>query len=165
MAANRSVFLLSLVVLSMAPIAIADILPGDIKVKAKASVAKISVQGSIFCLSGNVSTSIKGATARISCNSTVGFRKLTAFTRVTPVTDIQGFYMITFPASLLPDGGRSLVRCKAFLNSSPLPSCNVKTNINGGILGAPLRLVRRLAPTNLLVSVKPFFFGNTTVHV
>nr|KJB61381.1 hypothetical protein B456_009G355800 [Gossypium raimondii] len=64
----------------------------------------------------------------------------------------KGYFFTTISALNLKD-------CEAFLEKSPLESCNVPKDVNKGISGAPFSGYRVLNQKHTkLYSLRPFFF-------
>ncbi|CAI8603747.1 unnamed protein product [Vicia faba] len=117
----------------------------------------IGVQGTILCKSGSNYYPIQGAVARVKCEcvNELGYETgpITVFSHVT---DGKGYYFTTLS---LPGLGSKLKinECKAYLESSPLETCKVPTDVNHGISGASLSSYRLLDNNFKLYSVAPFF--------
>ncbi|XVF32817.1 hypothetical protein REPUB_Repub17cG0115300 [Reevesia pubescens] len=125
-------------------------------------VLPIGVQGLVLCKSGPKYYPIQGALARITCLAVDenGYEK--SFSVCSGETDTKGnFFAPLSPLGLDDDLLKSskLTECKAFLESSPLLTCNVPVDVNKGISGAPLSDFRVLEQKRMkLYSVGPFFF-------
>ncbi|KAK5833842.1 hypothetical protein PVK06_017705 [Gossypium arboreum] len=74
------------------------------------------------------------ASAKVKCVAVdeVGLEKTVPICSV--VTDAKGYFFTTVSALNLKD-------CKAFLEKSPLGSCNVQTDVNKGISGVPFQAI------------------------
>lgn len=73
--------------------------------------------------------------------------------------DAKGYFFATLSPSELEEGWK-LKECKAFLEKSPLNDCNVPTDVNKGINGAPLAYSKsRLLKNMKLYSVGPFVYS------
>ncbi|KAJ8899098.1 hypothetical protein K2173_010251 [Erythroxylum novogranatense] len=122
----------------------------------------IGIEGLVLCKSGSDYVPIQGAVARIAC-STVdqnGY-EATPFSCLTDETDAKGYFFRTLSLSGLDDK-LQLTDCKAFLERSPLDTCNLPTDVNKGISGALLSTYRVLAEKKIkLFSVGPFFYTST----
>ena len=96
-----------------------------------------------------------GALAKLTCKAVdeVGVEK-TLFI-CSGATDAKGYFFAT--VSHLDKV--KLRECKAYLQSSPLKTCNVPTNVNKAIDGALLSAFRVLKEKRVkLYSVRPFFY-------
>ncbi|ERN20488.1 hypothetical protein AMTRI_Chr01g134410 [Amborella trichopoda] len=99
----------------------------------------IAVEGVIYCKSCNYSandtllgaTPLQGATARLECNSSK--QVVTAEGK----TDKNGYFFIEAPRNKVTN--YAFHKCKVFLASSPLATCQKATDLHGGITGSPLR--------------------------
>ncbi|XP_022770871.1 proline-rich protein 1-like [Durio zibethinus] len=115
----------------------------------------IGVQGLILCKSGSTYYPIQGALAKITCKAVdeVGVEK--TLSTCSGATDAKGYFFTT--VSHLDK--LKLRECKAYLQSSPLETCNVPTNVNKAIDGAPLSSFRVLNEKRMkLYPVGPFFY-------
>ncbi|XWS76599.1 hypothetical protein CRYUN_Cryun01aG0190500 [Craigia yunnanensis] len=126
----------------------------------KPEVLPIGVQGLVLCKSGPKYYPIQGALARITCLSVDenGYEK--PHSVCSGETDAKGYFFA--PLGLdVDDQLTKLTDCKAFLESSPLETCNVPVDVNKGISGAPLSDFRVLEQKRMkLYSVGPFFFSS-----
>ena len=103
-----------------------------------------------------------GAVIRVACTAVdqYGYRKV-PFSCLTEATNAKGYYFKTLPAFGLDDHLK-ITECKAYLESSPLKTCNVPTNMNDGIGGAPLSAYRILHDKKMkLYSMRTFFYTST----
>lgn len=101
-----------------------------------------------------------GAVARIRCLKVnkEGY-EVGSYSFLSGASDMKGYFFATLYPSEVEDGCK-LKECKAFLESSPLETCDVPTDYNYGISGYPLEFYRGLsAKKMMLYSVKPFFFN------
>ena len=100
-----------------------------------------------------------GALAKVTCQivDEIGLEKTLPVCSVP--TDAKGYFFATVSSLSLLDKSLKLKDCKAFLESSPLETCNVPTDVNKGITGSPFSSYRVLTekPTKLYF-VGPFFF-------
>ncbi|KAJ6401027.1 hypothetical protein OIU84_016443 [Salix udensis] len=122
----------------------------------------IGVEGLVLCKQGYKYTPVEGAVIRVACTAVDqhGYRKV-PFSCLTEATDAKGYYFKTLPASGLDDHLK-ITECKAYLESSPLKTCNVPTNMNDGISGAPLSAYRVLHDKKMkLYSMRTFFYTST----
>ncbi|KAJ8749673.1 hypothetical protein K2173_026322 [Erythroxylum novogranatense] len=95
------------------------------------------------------------AVAKITC-SAVGQNGYEA-TSFSCLTDAKGYFFKTLPD--LDDDKLKLTDCKAFLESSPLETCKLPTDVNKGITGAIFSNYRILNDKKIkLFSVGPFFY-------
>ena len=103
---------------------------------------------------------IAGALARVTCQAVdkIGLVKPMPICMVP--TDEKGYFFATLPSlSDLVDQHLNLKDCKAFLEGSPLETCNVPTDVNKGISGAPFTRYGILKEKyTKLYSVGPFFY-------
>ena len=100
-----------------------------------------------------------GAVARITCLKIDkdGY-EVGSYSFLSGATDEKGYFFATLYPSEVEDGCK-LKQCKAFLETSPLETCDVPTDDNDGISGHPLDFYRGLsAKKMMLYSVKPFFY-------
>ncbi|KAJ6680130.1 hypothetical protein OIU79_019777 [Salix purpurea] len=119
----------------------------------------IGVEGLVLCKQGSNYTPVEGAVIRVACTAVDqhGYRKV-PFSCLTGATDAKGYYFKTLPSSGLDDHLK-ITECKAYLESSPLKTCNVPTNMNDGISGAPLSAYRILHDKKMkLYSMRTFFY-------
>ncbi|KAG5231717.1 proline-rich protein [Salix suchowensis] len=122
----------------------------------------IGVEGLVLCKQGSNYTPLEGAVIRVACTAMDqhGYRKV-HFSCLTGATDAKGYYFKTLPSSGLDDHLK-ITECKAYLESSPLKTCNVPTNMNDGISGAPLSAYRILHDKKMkLYSMRTFFYTST----
>ncbi|EOX95160.1 Pollen Ole e 1 allergen and extensin family protein [Theobroma cacao] len=115
------------------------------------------VQGLVLCKSGSKYYPIQGALAKITCKAVDkgGLEKILSI--CSGATDAKGYFFATLSHSDLVDKLK-VKDCKAYLESSPLKTCNIPTNDNKGIDGAPLSNFRVLNKKMNLYSVGPFFY-------
>ncbi|XP_011041951.1 PREDICTED: proline-rich protein 3-like [Populus euphratica] len=117
----------------------------------------IGIEGFVLCKQGSNYTPIEGAVIRIACTAVdhYGYKKV-PFSCLTEATNAKGYYFKTLPAL-------KLTECKAYLESSPLKTCNVPTDMNYGITGAPLSAYHILHDKKIkLYSMRTFFYTSTT---
>ncbi|KAL7226872.1 hypothetical protein ACSBR1_021860 [Camellia fascicularis] len=117
------------------------------------------IQGLIYCKSGPKLVPIEGALARITCIAVDknGYESA-PFSTLSHPTDPKGYFFATLSPYMLEEAWK-ITECKAFLESSPLETCNVPTDVNKGINGAPLSSYHFLSDKNLkLYSVGPFSY-------
>ncbi|KAK8654358.1 hypothetical protein V6N13_128327 [Hibiscus sabdariffa] len=125
-------------------------------------VLPIGVEGLVLCKSGPKYYPIQGALARITCLAVDenGYEKTHSV--CSGETDAKGYFFARLSPSGPDNAGDKLSKlrdCKAFLESSPLETCNVPVDVNKGISGAPLSDFRVLDHMGMeLFSVGPFFF-------
>ncbi|KAG4917283.1 hypothetical protein JHK85_003074 [Glycine max] len=114
----------------------------------------IGVQGVVLCKSGSNYSPIQGAVARVTCGCEDEQGYETGPTSVlSHVTDSKGYFLAT-----LSFGSKlKITECKAYLETSPLETCKVPTDVNYGISGARLSSYRLLQNNIKLYSVGPFF--------
>ncbi|KAJ7973003.1 Pollen Ole e 1 allergen/extensin [Quillaja saponaria] len=123
------------------------------------STSIISIQGLVLCKSPSKYFPLQGALARITCQAVDenGYEKV-PFSIVSHITDSKGYFFATISVSELEEKWK-LTECKAFLESSPLDTCQVPTDVNKGITGALLSSYHLLNNDNIkLYSVGPFFY-------
>ncbi|XVE77575.1 hypothetical protein DITRI_Ditri13aG0074500 [Diplodiscus trichospermus] len=134
---------------------------------AKFEVLPIGVEGIVLCKSGQGYYPIQGALARITCLAVDenGYEK--PHSVCSGETDAKGYFFATLsPVGLDDDQFTKLTECKAFLESSPIESCNVPVDVNKGISGAYLFDFRVLSQKGIkLYSVGPFFFTSAPSSV
>ncbi|GFZ13753.1 hypothetical protein Acr_23g0021380 [Actinidia rufa] len=129
------------------------------KTLAKLLPCTTDIQGLIYCKSGPKLIPLEGALARITClaKDKNGYESA-PFSVLSHPTDAKGYFLATLSPSELEDAWK-LTECKAFLEKSPLESCNVPTDMNNGIGGASLSPYRLLEDKNMkLSSVGPFVY-------
>ncbi|KAE8697926.1 Pollen Ole e 1 allergen and extensin family protein [Hibiscus syriacus] len=101
----------------------------------------IGIQGIVYCRSGKKLAPLQGAVARITCE------------------DEKGYFFATISPYELEDHNRRLRNCRAVLELSPSEACDVPTDVNKAISGAPIGTFSRLHDKNIkLFTVGPFFF-------
>ncbi|XP_022728386.1 proline-rich protein 1-like [Durio zibethinus] len=126
----------------------------------KPEVLPVGVEGLVLCKSGPKYYPIQGALARITCLAVDdnGYEK--PHSVCSGETDAKGYFFATLsPLGLDNDQFTKFTECKAFLESSPLETCNVPVDVNKGISGATLSDFRVLSQKRMkLYSVGPFFF-------
>lgn len=98
-----------------------------------------------------------GAVARVTCGCEDEQGYETGPTSVlSHVTDSKGYFFATLSLGEL--GSKlKITECKAYLESSPLETCKVPTDVNYGISGARLSSYRLLENKMKLYTVGPFF--------
>ncbi|KAJ9696566.1 hypothetical protein PVL29_008670 [Vitis rotundifolia] len=119
----------------------------------------MGVQGLIYCKSGPKPMPLPGAVARITCLKVNkdGY-EMGSYSFLSGASDEKGYFFATLYPSEVEDDCKLKV-CKAFLETSPLETCDVPTDDNNGISGYPLDFYRSLsAKKMMLYSVKPFFY-------
>ncbi|GMN52386.1 hypothetical protein TIFTF001_021534 [Ficus carica] len=92
------------------------------------NVTFIGIQGIILCeLGPNEYLPLEGAKARITCPSSHqnGNNEAESSSIPSPRTDEHGFFLVTLSVSKLTDKSINIQECRAFLEYSPLESCNV----------------------------------------
>ena len=99
-----------------------------------------------------------GAVARITCLSVDqnGYESA-PFSVLSCPSDAKGFFFATVSSSAIKEEAWKLKKCKAFLETSPLESCKVATDINKGKSGALLASYKLLKNMKLY-SVPPFVY-------
>ncbi|XP_039039707.1 proline-rich protein 3-like [Hibiscus syriacus] len=129
--------------------------------KPKPEVLPIVVEGLVLCKSGPKYYPIRGALTRITCLTVDENGYAKSHSVCSGETDEKGYFLAILSPSGLDDVDLSseLRDCKAFLESSPLETCNIPVDVNKGISGAPLSGFRVLHHLGMkLFSVGPFFF-------
>ncbi|CAK7348349.1 unnamed protein product [Dovyalis caffra] len=119
----------------------------------------IGIEGLVLCKSGSTYVPIEGAVVRIACIAVDqnGY-ETTPFTCLTGATDANGYYYKILPAFGLGDDLK-VTECKAYLESSPLETCKIPTDVNYGMSGALLSPYRLLSSKNIkLYSMRTFFY-------
>ncbi|XP_030968001.1 non-classical arabinogalactan protein 31-like [Quercus lobata] len=120
----------------------------------------VAVQGVVYCKSCKYAGSdtllgaspIDGAVVKFQCNNT----KYPVIQ--TAKTDKNGYFFITAPKTITSFGAH---KCKVFIVSSPLASCNKPTDLHYGLQGASLRPEKPYMADKLpfiLYTVGPFAF-------
>lgn len=100
-----------------------------------------------------------GAVARITCLKVDkhGY-EMGSYSFLSGASDEKGYFFATLYPSEVEDDCY-LKECKAFLESSPVETCDVPTDDNNGISGHPLEIYRSLSSKKMMLySLKPFFF-------
>ncbi|KAK1257020.1 hypothetical protein QJS04_geneDACA025025 [Acorus gramineus] len=92
-----------------------------------------------------------GAVVRLQCDSS------RTPTTVYATTDKNGYFFAQAPTNVTSFGAN---RCRAYLVSSPLATCQKPTDLNWGLTGAPLRFERWLGGPLwfAIYTVGPFAF-------
>ncbi|KAF9590002.1 hypothetical protein IFM89_030152 [Coptis chinensis] len=120
----------------------------------------IAVQGVVYCKSCKYvkydtiwgATPLSGAVVKLQCNNS---KKPTI---VKAKTDKNGYFFLQARKEVTTY--RSSHKCRVFLVSSPLSSCNTPTNFNGGLTGAFLKYEKQQDPTHFsLFTVGPLAFA------
>ncbi|KAL4360699.1 hypothetical protein GQ457_04G028970 [Hibiscus cannabinus] len=120
----------------------------------------IGIQGIVYCRSGKKLAPLQGAVARITCEGVDEYGYETeSLSILSSATDEKGYFFATISPYELEDHNRRLRNCRAFLELSPSEACDVPTDVNKGISGAPIGTFSRLHDKNIkLFTVGPFFF-------
>ncbi|XVF79386.1 hypothetical protein PTKIN_Ptkin14bG0218100 [Pterospermum kingtungense] len=126
----------------------------------------IAVEGFVYCKTPSSHYPIPRALAKVTCVAVdeVGVEKIVPICSVP--TDAKGYFYAT--VSSLNDSNLKLKDCKAILESSPEPKCNVPTDVNKGITGFPISgdVYRVLNDKHTkLYSAQPFFYTSETKSV
>ncbi|KAK1572430.1 hypothetical protein Q3G72_032552 [Acer saccharum] len=123
----------------------------------------ISIEGLVLCKSGSKYYPIQGAVAKVTCLvDDIYGSKTTEFSISSKATDSKGYFLAELSSLKLSDNLK-LKQCKVFLDNSPLKDCNIPTDVNRGITGAPLNSYHILNEKKIkLYSVGPFFFTPVT---
>ncbi|XP_022717827.1 proline-rich protein 3-like [Durio zibethinus] len=133
----------------------------------KEKLWSIAVEGLVLCKSGSKHYPIQGALAKVTCQAVdeIGHEKTLPICSVP--TDAKGYFFATVSSLSVADKSLKLKDFKAFLERSPLETCNVPTNVNKGITGAPLSVSYRVLNEkhSKLYSVGPFFFTSEPISV
>ncbi|KAL6214912.1 hypothetical protein ACLB2K_014344 [Fragaria x ananassa] len=128
----------------------------------------MGIQGLVYCKSGPKVTPLEGSVARITCEAVdeYGFQAA-PITILSDATDERGYFLATLsPFEIQTKKKKKLTQCKAFLELSPLDSCNVLTDANNGISGALLTSYQLLHEKNMkLFTVGPFVFTSESKAV
>ncbi|KAJ6390451.1 hypothetical protein OIU77_024626 [Salix suchowensis] len=109
---------------------------------------------------GYDSIGIEGALVRIACMAVDqnGY-ETTPFSCLTGAADANGYYFKTLPAF----GDFRVAECKAYLESSPLETCKIPTDVNDGISGALLSSYHILSSKRIkLYSMRTLFYTSET---
>jgi len=98
-----------------------------------------------------------GAVTRITCGckDEHGY-EASSISVLSHVTDNKGYFYATVSLEEL-ESKLKVTECKAYLESSPLETCKVPTDVNYGISGAHLSSYRILENKVKLYTVGPFF--------
>ncbi|XP_073116573.1 non-classical arabinogalactan protein 31-like [Elaeis guineensis] len=103
----------------------------------------MAVEGVIYCRSCKLrnydrlldASPLPGAVAELRCNN--GSRREL---KLNGTTNADGYFLIQAPMRKVTTFGSH--KCKVFLMSSPLASCNRRGNLSGGVTGVYLRFER-----------------------
>ncbi|WCJ22258.1 proline-rich protein 1 [Euphorbia peplus] len=120
----------------------------------------IGVQGLIYCKSQSKFRPLQGAVARITCVSEDEYGYETSpFSILSEATDAKGYFLATLSPNEVQYNAK-IKECKAFPELSPsVNTCNVPSNVNGGIDGVLLSSFRFLRNKRMkLFTVGPFFY-------
>ncbi|PQQ14379.1 proline-rich protein 3 [Prunus yedoensis var. nudiflora] len=104
----------------------------------------LGIQGLVYCKSGPEVIPLEGSVARITCETVDEYGMESApITILSDATDAKGYFFATLSPYEIQNH-KKLTQCRAFLELSPLESCNVPTDLNNGITGAVLASYRLL---------------------
>ncbi|KAJ0259070.1 Pollen Ole e 1 allergen and extensin family protein [Hirschfeldia incana] len=122
---------------------------------------EIAIEGLIFCKSGKETYPIQGAKVNVVCPIVDSYGKLVAKATISSYpTDLKGyFYFITYGLS---HKVKNINGCKVKLESSPVSTCKIPTNVNKGVTGASLssNSSKFISRDNLdLYTLEPFYFS------
>ncbi|KAE8693729.1 Pollen Ole e 1 allergen and extensin family protein [Hibiscus syriacus] len=119
----------------------------------------IGIQGIVYCRTGSKLTPLQGAVARVTCEGVDEYGYETeSFSVLSCATDEKGYFIATISPNEVKDHNRRLRNCKAFIEFSPSEDCDVPTDVNKGVSGAPIGSFSRLHHKNIkLFTVGPFF--------
>ncbi|KAF5203188.1 Pollen ole e 1 allergen and extensin family protein [Thalictrum thalictroides] len=96
----------------------------------------IGVQGTVYCQTGAKLVPLEGAVTKVTCCTIKNNGYESApFTILSKPTDKKGYFIAKLPISELQSKSK-IYKCKTYLHSSSLKSCNVPTDINKGLSGA-----------------------------
>ncbi|KAJ8749566.1 hypothetical protein K2173_026215 [Erythroxylum novogranatense] len=100
-----------------------------------------------------------GAVVRIKCTCVDEYEyKTTPFSFLSGATDPEGYFLATLSPCEVEENCK-IKECRAFLELSPLGTCEVPTDVNKGISGALLSPYRFLDEKKMkLFTVGPFFY-------
>ncbi|KAM6558329.1 hypothetical protein CsatA_027568 [Cannabis sativa] len=137
--------------------------------KSTLPITTIAVQGLVLCKQGLKYFPIQGAVAKIICIAECeeGYKTKT-LSILSGASDAKGYFYATLlsPSTLIGDHINNiwnLKECKAYLDHSPLESCNIPTNVNDGIHGHLLSSYNVLKHTSTkLFSVGPFYYSTSS---
>ncbi|GAB4841098.1 hypothetical protein Ancab_021843 [Ancistrocladus abbreviatus] len=120
-----------------------------------------NIQGLIYCKKDGKLTPLEGAMARVTCMamSSLGY-ETAPFSVVSGATGKDGYFRMNLGP--YGPGNIKLQGCRAFLETSGPGICNVPTDENHGITGAPLGKLRVLSDYSKLYSVGPFVYTTPT---
>ncbi|KAJ6729425.1 POLLEN OLE E 1 ALLERGEN AND EXTENSIN FAMILY PROTEIN [Salix viminalis] len=129
--------------------------------KEKTLSAMIGVQGLVYCRSGPKRFPLQGAVVRITCLASDGSGYEAApFSFLSEATDAKGYFFATLSPYEMQEN-RKIKECKAFLDQSPLETCNVPTDAKQGITGALLASYHYLSDKKMkLFTVGPFVYSS-----
>lgn len=102
-----------------------------------------------------------GAVARVTCGcvNELGY-ETGPISALSDVTDSKGYFYTSL--SLEEQGSELKINeCKAYLESSPLDTCKVPSDVNNGISGAPLSSYRLIQNNKIRLYSVPAFFYTT----
>ncbi|CAH2057663.1 unnamed protein product [Thlaspi arvense] len=125
----------------------------------------IAIEGFIFCKSGYETYPIQGGRVKVVCPIVDSYGKLVAKVTISSYpTDLKGyFYFITYGLS---HKLKNINGCKVKLESSPVSTCKIPTNVNKGVIGVPLSFDNSNfhSRDNLnLYTLEPFYFSSPVV--
>ncbi|KAF5188335.1 Pollen ole e 1 allergen and extensin family protein [Thalictrum thalictroides] len=122
----------------------------------------IGVEGLVYCQLGAKLVPLKGAVTRVTCCTINknGYESA-PFSILSKPADKKGYFLTTLPISE-EESKSKLYKCKAYLDSSPLKSCNVPTDINKGSTGAlPFSSFKILKDKKMkLYHIGPFVYAS-----
>ncbi|XP_021911377.1 uncharacterized protein LOC110825228 [Carica papaya] len=123
----------------------------------------IGFEGFVLCKSGLKYYPIQGAVAKIKClvEDENGYERAPVTVSSCPA-DEKGYFLGKVSESYMGEKLK-IKECKAFIERSPLETCNIPCDVNKGITGALLSAYRVLNEKYMkLYSVGPFFFTPKT---
>ncbi|CAB4322179.1 unnamed protein product [Prunus armeniaca] len=166
MAFNRffsatSLLVLALVAVLITPSSAASNIHHD-EMNLQSTKSILGIQGLVYCKSGPKVIPLEGSVARITCEAADEYGLESApMTILSDATDAKGYFFATLSPYEI-ENHKKLNQCRAFLELSPLESCNVPTDLNNGISGAVLASYRLLHDKNIrLYTVGPFTFTSS----
>ncbi|XP_010506790.1 PREDICTED: proline-rich protein 3-like [Camelina sativa] len=121
----------------------------------------LAIEGLILCKSGYKTYPIQGAKVKVVCPIFDSYGKLVAKVTISSYpTDMKGyFHFVAYGLSLKV---KNINSCNVKLESSPLSTCKIPTNVNKGVTGAPLSPDNSnfLSHDNLILyTLEPFYFS------
>jgi len=110
---------------------------------------------------------IAGALVKVTCQVVDGIGLEKTLPICSVPTDSNGYFFETLSSlTHLLGTTLKLKGCKAFLQGSPLETCNVPTDVNNGISGAPFTNYHILNEKQIMLyNMGPFFYTSAPQSV